>query len=183
MKSATKPDALAIKQAPRYGSADKKPFWRGGQRSWDSWASYRAEGQAQTGERDGANAHRLQVKVQDVVHVGGQGCEQGVVGPVETHLRDDDGPQTDGQHHWYYGNWPAVSLTLKSKVSSGYRLLTEKRWAFQQKQEQRIQRLHAVFVSIKLAQTRHYLLINTRSLEEEKASFRKNRKWKQMKYM
>lgn len=26
--------------------------------------------------------HRFEVKVQDVVHVGGQGGEQGVVGPV-----------------------------------------------------------------------------------------------------
>lgn len=37
--------------------------------------------------------HRFQVKVQDVVHVGGQGGEESVVGPVGTHLRDNDGPQ------------------------------------------------------------------------------------------
>lgn len=69
---------------------------------------------------EGGDAHRLQVKVQDVVHVGWQGGEQGVVGPVETHLRDDDGPQRDGEHHWYDGNWPTVSLTLEFKVRSGY---------------------------------------------------------------
>lgn len=56
------------------------------------------------GERDGSSTHRLEVKVQDVVHVGGQGREQGVVGPVETHLRDNDGPQMDRQYHWYDGN-------------------------------------------------------------------------------
>lgn len=37
--------------------------------------------------------HRFEVKVQDVVHVGGQGSEQSVVGPVGTHLGDNDGPQ------------------------------------------------------------------------------------------
>lgn len=42
--------------------------------------------------------------MQDVVHVGRQGREQGVVGPVETHLRDDNGPQTDGQYHGYDGD-------------------------------------------------------------------------------
>lgn len=103
-KSATKPDALATKQAPRYGSAERKPFWTDTQQSWDIRASYRADGQAQIGERDGSSAHRLEVKVQDVVHVGGQGREQGVVGPVETHLRDNDGPQMDRQYHWYEGN-------------------------------------------------------------------------------
>lgn len=39
--------------------------------------------------------HRFQVKVQDVIHVDGQGGEQGVVGPVGAHLGDDDGPQAD----------------------------------------------------------------------------------------
>lgn len=61
-------------------------------------------GETQIGETDESRAHRFQVEVQDVVHVGGQGCEQGVVGPVDTHLGDNDGPHTDGQHHRYHGN-------------------------------------------------------------------------------
>lgn len=61
-------------------------------------------GETQSGKTDESRAHRFQVEVQDVVHVGGQGCEQGVVGPVDTHLGDNDGPHTDGQHHRYHGN-------------------------------------------------------------------------------
>lgn len=51
--------------------------------------------------------------MQDVIHVDGQGSEQGVVGPVGAHLGDDDGPQTDRQHHGQQGHRPAVTLTLK----------------------------------------------------------------------
>lgn len=62
---------------------------------------------------DKPKPHRLQVKVQDVVHVAGQGCEQGVVGPVRTHLGDDDGPQGERQHHGQHGHGPTVTCTLK----------------------------------------------------------------------
>lgn len=57
--------------------------------------------------------HRFQVKVQDVVHVDGQGCEQGVVGPVRTHLGDDDGPQGERQRHGQQRHGPTVTCTLK----------------------------------------------------------------------
>lgn len=62
---------------------------------------------------DKPKPHRFQVKVQDVVHVAGQGCEQGVVGPVRTHLGDDDGPQGERQHHGQHGHGPTVTCTLK----------------------------------------------------------------------
>ena len=50
--------------------------------------------------------------MQDVVHVGWQRGEQRVVGPVGTHLGDDDGPQRDGQQHGQQGQGPAMTCTL-----------------------------------------------------------------------
>lgn len=51
--------------------------------------------------------------MQDEVHVGGQGGEQGVVGPVGTHLGKDDGPQRARQQHGHQGNGPAVTCALQ----------------------------------------------------------------------
>jgi len=56
--------------------------------------------------------------VQDVVHVGGQGGEQGVEGPVGAHLGDDDGPQRDGEQHGQQGQGPAVTCALKGRFIS-----------------------------------------------------------------
>lgn len=56
--------------------------------------------------------HRFEVKVQDVVHVGGQRGEQRVVGPVGAHLGDDHGPQGDGHHHLQHWDRPAVTCSL-----------------------------------------------------------------------
>ena len=56
--------------------------------------------------------------MQDVAHVGGQGGEQRVVGPVGAHLRDDDGPQRDGQHDGQQGDGPAVTRTLQRHFKS-----------------------------------------------------------------
>lgn len=64
-----------------------------------------------------AETHRLQVKVQDVVHVGGQGGEQRVEGPVGAHLGDDDGPQRDGKPHGHKRQRPAVTFALQENYS------------------------------------------------------------------
>lgn len=66
-------------------------------------------------ETSEGKSHRLQVKVQDDVHVGGQGCEQGVEGPVRAHLGDDDGPQSERQRHVQQGQGPAMTCTLKHR--------------------------------------------------------------------
>lgn len=54
--------------------------------------------------------------MQDVAHVGGQGGQQGVEGPVGAHLCEDDGPQGDRQHHGQEGQSPAVTCTLQPHV-------------------------------------------------------------------